>query len=382
MKKRILLSSPHLSGQEINFIQNAFDINWVAPGGPGTEVFEKAIARYTGSQNVAAVYSGSAALHLALMSLGVGKGDVVLCQSLTFAASAFPIQYQQALPVFIGSEKQTWNICPDALEVCIAHYIRKGKKPKAVIGVHLFGMPLLADEVIGLCRKYEIPFIEDAAEALGSSYRNQKAGSLGTIGVFSFNGNKIITASAGGAMISEDDALISHARFLASQARDTAPHYQHSKLGYNYQMSNICAAIGLGQMSVIDERVGQRRANFDFYQDELGSLPGLTFQNEPDHCHSNRWLTAICIDPVLSGGVTRETLRLHLESENIESRPVWKPMHLQPVFKHTKFYGDGLSEKLFQNGLCLPSGSNLTPDDIQDVVGCIKKSFRDLHEVP
>ncbi len=378
MKKRILLSPPHCSGNEMKYVQNAFDANWIAPGGPNTGAFENAISQYTGSKNVVALASGTAALHLALITLGVGKGDIVLCQSLTFVATANPVLYQQAIPVFIDSEPTTWNICPNVLEDCIRDYLRMGKKPKAVIGVHLFGMPLQTEEVIGLCKKYDIPFIEDAAEALGSRYKNQPVGSFGTMGIFSFNGNKIITASAGGALISDNGKLIQHAKFLSEQARDAAPHYQHSQIGYNYRMSNICAGIGLAQFESIEERVVQRRANFDFYKHSLADLPGITFQNEPDGSFSNRWLTAILIDPENTGGITRETIRMDLEKENIESRPVWKPMHLQPVFSGTKFYGNGLCEKLFENGLCLPSGSSLTADDLLRITKCIKKSFRSV----
>ena len=375
MKTKILLSPPHMNGGEMKYLQEAFNSNWIAPVGSKIDTFEEKLARYVGCNKVVALSSGTAALHLALITVGVKRNDIVLCQSLTFAASANPIVYQGAIPVFIGSEENTWNMCPDALESAIKFQLRKGKKPKAIIGVHLYGMPLRVGEILSVCNRYGIPFIEDAAEALGSTFENQPVGSLGKIGVLSFNGNKIITTSAGGALLSNDEMLSSQALFLATQARDDAPHYEHSQIGYNYRMSNVCAAIGLGQLEVIDERVRQRRSNFNFYWNALNDLPGISFQNESESYFSNRWLTAIIIDPEKSGGITREKVRLNLQMENIESRPVWKPMHLQPVFSGARYFGGEVSEWLFTNGLCLPSGSNLTELDRNRVVNCIKKSF-------
>lgn len=376
MKPRIFLSPPHQSGNELLYIQQALEVNWIAPAGPGTAAFENMLSAYTGCKHVVALSSGTAAIHLALLALHVAAGDIVLCQSLTFAACANPIVYQKAIPVFIDSEEKTWNICPDALEESIRACLARGQKPKAIIAVHLYGMPMQLTEILKICERYDIPLIEDAAEALGSFYKNQHAGSFGRMGVLSFNGNKIITTSAGGALLSNDEKLIEYSRFLSTQAKNVAPHYEHTEIGYNYRMSNICASIGLAQMEVIVKRVERRRFNFDYYKKMLADIPAITFQNEPLHCRSNRWLTAILIDPKLSEGITREVIRLNLEKENIESRPVWKPMHLQPVFHGEKFFGAGVSERLFENGLCLPSGSDLSLEDINRVTEVIKKSFR------
>lgn len=364
-----------MSGRELPYVQQAFDTNWIAPLGPNVDAFERELSHYVGTAHTAALSSGTAALHLALIMLGVKVDDVVLCQSFTFSASANPIVYQGATPVFIDSEPDTWNICPDALEQALKHYSDRGKMPKAVIGVHLYGMPAKLREVLAVCEKYGVPFIEDAAEALGSTYDGQKAGSFGIMSVLSFNGNKIITTSGGGALLSHEEKFVEQARFLATQARDPAPHYQHSQIGYNYRMSNVCAGIGRGQLEVINERVAQRRAHFDFYKGTLGSLPGVAFQAEREGSFSNRWLSCVTIDPQESGGITREHIRLALEKDNIESRPLWKPMHRQPVFAQALYFGGYVAEALFEKGLCLPSGSNLSESARLRVTDCIQKAF-------
>ena len=365
MSKRIYLSPPHMGGEELNYIHQAFDTNWVSPTGPHIDTFEKELATYNGMEYCAALSSGTAAIHLALVILGIKQGDEVICSTFTFSGSCNPIAYVGATPVFVDSELETWNMDPALLEEAILDRIRKGKKPKAIILVHLYGMPAKLNELMAISRKYEIPVIEDAAEALGSTYFGQKAGTFGDFGIYSFNGNKIITTSGGGALVSKNENWIKRARFLATQARDAAPHYQHSEIGYNYRLSNISAGIGLGQLKVLDERVRQRRANFEFYHAALAHLPGLTFQPEMAGSFSNRWLTTFLIDPSRSGGVTREDIRLALEKENIESRPLWKPMHLQPIFQQFPNYGGGVSEKLFEQGLCLPSGSALKEDELR-----------------
>ena len=370
---KIWLSSPHMGGQEFEFVRNAFDTNWIAPLGPNVNGFESDLQHYLGAGHVAALSSGTAALHLALILLGVKAGDYVLCSSFTFSASANPIAYQGANPVFVDSETETWNMDPDLAERAIQDLIAQGKKPKAMILVHLYGMPAKMDRFTALSEKYEIPIIEDAAEALGSTWKGQRAGTFGAFSALSFNGNKIITTSGGGALVSGSEEGIKKARFLATQARDNAPHYQHSEIGFNYRMSNVVAGIGRGQMLVLDERVAQRRANHAFYVKQIAALPGIQFLHEPDGFFSNRWLTCILVDPQLSGGITRETIRLSLEEQNIESRPLWKPMHLQPVFEHFPSYANGTSEKLFENGLCIPSGSNLTEEDLLRVVDVFQK---------
>jgi dTDP-4-amino-4,6-dideoxygalactose transaminase len=375
LNNKIWLSSPHMSGREIGYVQQAFDTNWIAPLGPNVDAFERELGEYVGTPHAAALSSGTAALHLALIMLGVEANDVVICQTFTFSASANPIVYQGATPVFIDSERGTWNLCPDTLEKALKYYTDRGKKPKAVIGVHLYGMPAKLQEVLDVCEKYGVPFIEDAAEALGSTYHGKKAGSFGTMSVLSFNGNKIITTSGGGAILSKEKKDIEQARFLATQARDPAPHYQHSHIGYNYRMSNVCAGIGRGQLEVIDERVKQRRAHFDFYKNQLGTLPGVAFQEEMGGSFSNRWLSCLTIDPQRTGGITRETIRVALEKENIESRPLWKPMHQQPVFVGVPYFGGKVAETLFEDGLCLPSGSNLSELDLLRIVDCIKTQF-------
>jgi dTDP-4-amino-4,6-dideoxygalactose transaminase len=337
--------------------------------------FEQDLCNYTGSKYSAVLSSGTAAIHLSLILLGVKPGDEVICSSFTFSASANPILYLGAIPIFVDSEKSTWNINPAILETAIKDRIAKGKKPKAIIAVHLYGVPARIDEIMEIANKYEIPVIEDAAEALGSKYFGKPLGSIGVMGILSFNGNKIITTSGGGALISDNKDYIVKARFLSTQARDNAPHYQHSEIGFNYRMSNVCAGIGRGQMRVLDERVSQRRDNFKFYEYEIGSFAGIDFQLEPEGGFSNRWLTTIIIDPGKTGGITREDLRLAMAKENIECRPLWKPMHLQPVFRQYPFYGDHTSEKLFENGLCLPSGSNLSAEDKARILNCFKSVF-------
>ncbi|MCF0042339.1 DegT/DnrJ/EryC1/StrS family aminotransferase [Dyadobacter fanqingshengii] len=374
MEKRIWLSPPHMGGTEMTYIQQAFESNWIAPVGTNVTAFEKQIAEFIGFGHVAALSSGTAALHLALVMLGVGKGDVVICQSLTFAASANPVVYQGGIPVFVDSEPHTWNICPDALEQAIKQCFNKGKKPKAIIIVHLYGMPARIGEILALCNYYDIPLIEDAAEALGSEYRGRKAGSFGTFGIFSFNGNKIITTSGGGVLWSADSEVINKAKFLAAQARDPAPHYEHSVIGYNYGLSNVSAGIGRGQMEVLKTRIAQRRAIYDFYQKALQNLPGLSFQNESAECFSNRWLTALSFD-FQQSGISPEMLMAELESRNIESRHLWKPMHLQPVFRDALYFGGTVAEQLFQTGICLPSGSSLLPGDLEQVRDAIIEHF-------
>jgi dTDP-4-amino-4,6-dideoxygalactose transaminase len=370
MNSKIWLSSPHMGGTELNYIHEAFESNWVAPLGPNVNGFELDLANYTGAKHAAALTSGTAAIHLALVMLGVKAGDEVICQSFTFSASANPITYVGATPVFVDSENETWNMSPEFLRIAIEDGIKRNKKAKAIIPVHLYGMPAKMPEIIAIANEYNIPVIEDTAEGLGSHINGKFLGTFGDIGVLSFNGNKIITTSGGGALISDKKEFADEARFLSTQARDNAPHYQHSKIGYNYRMSNISAGIGRGQMEVLNERVKQRRANFEFYKNHLKDITEISFLEEPNNYFSNRWLTCITIDP--QSKVNRESLRLALEADNIESRPLWKPMHLQPVFSNTKFFGDGTAEHLFEHGLCLPSGSNLSEADLKRVVGIIK----------
>ena len=369
MREKIWLSSPHMGGNERRFVTEAFDTNWVAPLGPNVNGFESDLVTYLGEDvHVAALSSGTAAIHLGLILFGVQAGDEVICQSMTFSASANPIAYLGAKPIFIDSEKDTWNMSPVFLEEAIVARIQKGKKPKAIIAVHLYGMPAKMEEITAIAKKYEIPLMEDAAEALGSSINAVKCGTFGDLSILSFNGNKIITTSGGGALVSKNADWVTKATFLATQARDAAPHYQHSHIGYNYRMSNICAGIGRGQMQVLDERVAQRRNNFEFYKNTFSTLDGFTFLNEPVGYFSNRWLTTILINPTKSkNGITREQVRLALEKENIECRPLWKPMHLQPVFSDSLYFGEKVAENLFDNGLCLPSGSNLTGEDLETV---------------
>lgn len=370
--EKIWLSSPHMGGGEQKYVQEAFDTNWIAPLGPNVSGFEEDLARYLGTDcHVAALSSGTAALHLALIVLGVKAGDEVICQSMTFSASANPIVYLGATPIFIDSEEQTWNLCPNALEAAIMDRISLGKKPKAIIAVHLYGMPFQAEAIRKIAKTYQIPIIEDSAEALGSSYGNEKCGTLGDISILSFNGNKIITTSGGGALVTKDPKIKEKVVFLATQARDDAPHYQHSEIGYNYRMSNVSAGIGRGQMDVLDQHVQARRAMHHFYQDLFKDNHKVTLFSEPSNQYfSNHWLSAI----VLTSYKEREALRLSLESNAIESRPLWKPMHLQPVFKKYPYYGTNVAETLFENGLCMPSGSNLT-DEERDRIATVINDF-------
>jgi dTDP-4-amino-4,6-dideoxygalactose transaminase len=359
---KIWLSSPHIGDSERQFVNQAFATNWIAPLGPHVDAFENDIEKFL-DRNVyaAALSSGTAALHLALRLLGVKDGDEVICQSMTFSASANPIAYERATPIFIDSERDTWNMDADLLEQAIKDRIAKGSKPKAIIVVHLYGMPANMDRISEVATKYEIPVIEDAAEALGSEYNGHKAGTFGKVSILSFNGNKIITTSGGGALVSADKTLVEKARFLSTQARDAAPHYQHSQIGYNYRMSNVCAGIGRGQMEVLSDRVKKRRSNFDFYRQKFADFSDITFQTEPSGQYfSNHWLTAL----LFKDFQTREHVRNQLLELNIESRPLWKPMHQQPVFQQYPFYGNGVSEDLFQRGLCLPSGSNLSNEQL------------------
>ncbi|MDE1208109.1 DegT/DnrJ/EryC1/StrS family aminotransferase [Tenacibaculum larymnensis] len=374
MLEKIWLSSPHMGGSEQKYVQEAFDTNWVAPLGPNVNGFEQDLEGYVGENSkVACLASGTSALHLALILAGVSNGDEVLCQSMTFSASANPITYQGAIPVFVDSEEETWNMCPKALEEAIKEGMAKGKKPKAIIVVHLYGMPAKMDEIVAISKKYGITLIEDAAEALGSTYKGQKCGTFGDFGILSFNGNKIITTSGGGALVCKNEEDKQKVIFLATQARDNTPHYQHSHIGYNYRMSNIVAGIGRGQMEVLDKHIGFRRANNQFYQEVFKNVDGIRVLTEPtSEYFSNHWLSAVVIEESITG-FSREELRLALEKENIESRPLWKPMHLQPVFKDCKYYGANISEKLFEEGLCLPSGSNLIDEDRVRIKGAIQK---------
>lgn len=372
MDTKIWLSSPHMSGKEQAYIKTAFDTNWIAPLGPNVTGFENDLQDYLKEDClVAALSSGTAAIHLALVLLGVTHGDEVMCQSKTFSASANPIAYLGATPIFIDSEKDTWNICSEQLEIAIKDRIKKGKKPKAIIAVHLYGMPYKVDEISNIAKTYDIPVIEDSAEALGSTYKGKKCGTFGDISILSFNGNKIITTSGGGALVTKKEIIKSKAVFLATQARDNAVEYLHSHIGYNYRMSNVLAGIGRGQMTVIDERVAQRRSNYDFYYSNLKGIESITFINEPEHHYSNRWLSCILTESERM----REDIRLALDKENIESRPLWKPMHQQPVFKDAPAYLNGVSDDLFKKGLCLPSGSNLTDIELNKVLSTIKSYF-------
>ena len=377
-KSKIWLSSPHIAGTEQKYVNEAFVTNWVAPLGPNVNGFEQDIYSYIGINNqfhAAALTSGTAAIHLALRILNVGKDDVVMVQSFTFCGTTNPVSYQGAELVFIDSETDTWNMCPVALKNALEHY--KNRSVKAIMPVHLYGMPAKMDILQQIADEYNVPIVEDAAEALGSKYKNQCCGTFGEMAALSFNGNKIITTSGGGALVSKHKYHIDQARFLATQARDDAPHYQHSQIGYNYRMSNIVAGIGRGQMEVLDERVAQRRANNQRYRDFFAGVDGVTFQTEPDADYfSNYWLTAILIEPSITGGISREDVRLALDAENIESRPLWKPMHMQPIYEGTKFFGTGVCEELFEKGLCLPSGSNLTEEELDRIFSALSKIFK------
>ncbi|GHT36672.1 pyridoxal phosphate-dependent aminotransferase [Bacteroidia bacterium] len=369
---RIYLSLAHTGGEEQKYIQEAFDTNWVVPLGPNVDAFEKLLAQYLtdkGNKQVVALSSGTAAIHLALLQLGVKPGDEVICQSFTFAASANPIKYVGATPVFVDSERDTWNMSPSLLLEAIHDRIRKtGKKPKAIIPVHLYGMPARIDEIMRIANEEGIPVLEDAAEALGSSYKGQKCGTFGEFACLSFNGNKMITTSGGGALVCSTPEQVKKTKFYATQARDNAPHYQHSEIGYNYRMSNICAGIGRGQMVVLDEHVARRREIHKIYREQLAGLPGISLlENPSSDFASNHWLTCVLIEPEIAG-YTREDLRLAMEAANIETRPLWKPMHMQPVYADAPFYGDGTSESLFEKGLCLPSSPVLSSEDIDRVI--------------
>ncbi|UBB90955.1 aminotransferase class I/II-fold pyridoxal phosphate-dependent enzyme [Candidatus Kaistella beijingensis] len=372
MNAKIWLSSPHMGGTELDYIHEAFEQNWVAPLGPNVNSFEDDLKTYLNENvEVAALSAGTAALHLALIILGVKYDDEVICQSFTFSASANPITYVGAKPVFVDSEPKTWNMCPKALETAINDRITKGKKPKAIIVVHLYGMPAKLNEITEIANRYEIPLIEDAAEALGSTFKGQKCGTFGEMSILSFNGNKIITTSGGGALVCKTKEQKDKAVFLSTQARDNAPHYQHSEIGYNYRMSNISAGIGRGQMKVLNDRIEARRKNHQFYLDLFENFEGVTVFNEPNSDYfSNHWLSAIVIDEE-KAGFNREQLRLALDQENIESRPLWKPMHLQPIFESAPYFGGNVAEELFKNGLCLPSGSNLNEEDLERIKNVI-----------
>lgn len=373
MDSKIWLSSPHMGGNEQSYVNQAFETNWIAPLGPHVDGFENDLQNYLNDDSfVAALSSGTAALHLALILLDIKQGDEVLCQSKTFSASANPIVYQGATPVFIDSEEETWNISPDLLETAIKDRIKKGKKPKAIIAVHLYGMPYKINEIHSIANSYDIPVIEDSAEALGSSFKGRKCGTFGNISILSFNGNKIITTSGGGALVTKSKEIKQKAVFLATQARDNAVEYLHSSIGYNYRLSNVLAGIGRGQMEVLEDHVQNRRNNFEKYKSSLNEVEEITFLNEPKDFHSNRWLSCI----LTPSEEVREGLRLKLLENNIESRPLWKPMHQQPVFKSCPNYLNGVSDQLFKKGLCLPSGSNLTETELDRVISTIKTYFR------
>ncbi len=374
MKSKIWLSSPHMSGREMKYVQEAFDQNWVAPLGKNVDEFEGAIQRFLNEDKfVAALSSGTAALHLALMQLGVGYGDDVICQSFTFSASANPIKYLGANPVFVDSDPVNWNMSPIYLEEAIKDRISKNKKPKAVIVVHLYGMPALMEEITEICNRYEIPLVEDSAEALGSSYKNKMCGTFGEFAILSFNGNKIITTSGGGALVTSTKEQKEKTIFLSTQARDSAPHYQHSEIGYNYRLSNICAGIGRGQMEVLDERVRQRRSNHEFYREVFSDIEGVNLFSEANtDFFSNHWLSCITINKSITTKTNHQLMQAFAE-DNIETRPLWKPMHLQPVFKDCPYYGETVSEDLFNTGVCLPSGSNMTNDEKNRIYEVISK---------
>lgn len=362
--KRIYLSPPHMSGHEQKYIQSAFEANWIAPLGPNVDGFEQAIVDYTNCGHCAALSSGTAALHLALILLNVGKGDEVICSSFTFSASANPIKYQGATPIFVDSEMSTWNMDPELLrEAIISRRDVTGKMPKAIVLVHLYGMPAKMEEICAIAEEFDIPLIEDAAEALGSTFKEQKLGTFGTFGIYSFNGNKILSTSGGGVLVSKSEEQIKKARFLATQARDVAPHYQHSEVGYNYRMSNILAGIGRGQMETLDRWVEKRRAIHVWYKELFSEIDGVTVLIEPNsNYYSNHWLTCIFIDKVKASFTANDLIKVFAIAD-IESRPLWKPMHLQPVFEEEPAYVNGNAEELFKNGVCLPSGSSLTEAD-------------------
>ncbi len=394
MSNQILLSTPHMGDREREFVQEAFDTNWIAPVGPHVDAFEQEFCQVTGAGYAAAVSSGTAAIHLALRLIGVESGDEVFCSTLTFAATANPIVYQKAKPVFIDCDRTSWNMNPDLLQEALEHRARMnpdllqealehrariGKLPKAVVLVHLYGQSADIDPILKVCNQYEIPLIEDAAESLGATYKGRHPGTFGHIGIYSFNGNKIITTSGGGMLVSDDLDLVKKARFLATQARDPAPHYQHSEIGYNYRLSNVLAGIGRGQLQVLGDRVAARRRNFEIYQQALAHLPGIEFMPEANFGSATRWLTCLTIDPD-SFGANREQIRLALVEKQIETRPVWKPLHLQPVFAECETIGGSVAEDLFAQGLCLPSGSNLTMEDLERVINAISAVYYNNHK--
>jgi pyridoxal phosphate-dependent aminotransferase EpsN len=374
---RIYLSPPHLSGYEIELITDAFASNWIAPQGPHLDAFEREFAQLVGISHAVALSSGTAALHLAVRLLNIKPGDEVFCSSLTFIAAASPIVYEGGQPVFIDADRATWNMDPELLRQELHESARRGRWPRAVIVVDLYGQSADYDSILQACAEYDVPLIEDAAEALGATYKGRMAGGFGTLGVFSFNGNKIITTSGGGMLASHDQRLIERARFLATQARDPAPHYQHSTLGYNYRMSNVLAAIGRAQLRVLEDRIAARRRNFECYRQGLGDLPGIEFMPEAVYGRSTRWLTCITIDPE-AFGATREEVRVALEAEDIESRPVWKPMHRQPVFAGCRVRGGAVAQDIFEHGLCLPSGSTLTQNDLDRIINIIRSVCRNI----
>jgi dTDP-4-amino-4,6-dideoxygalactose transaminase len=370
-RKRIYLSPPHMGPHEKNLLIEAFDSNWIAPLGPHVESFEREFAERVGISYAAALSSGTAALHLALRLVGVSSGDEVVVSSFTFAASANAVMYQGAKPIFIDSDSATWNMDPSLLEEELADAALRGRLPKAVIVVDLYGQCADYDLIVPICARYEIPVIEDAAEALGATYRGRQAGGLGVLGIFSFNGNKIITTSGGGMLVSSRRDWIEKARFLSTLARDPAPHYEHSEIGFNYRLSNLLAAVGRGQLRVLEERLAQRRANNSYYRKVLGNLPGVDFMPEAGYGRSNCWLTCITVDPQ-TFGAGREDIRLRLESLNVEARPLWKPMHLQRAFSGCRVRGGQVSARLFERGLCLPSGSSLSSEELEFVAAEIK----------
>ena len=374
MSERIWLSPPHIGEHERRFVTEAFDTNWIAPLGPHVNAFEAEFCERVGSKHAAALSSGTAALHLALIMLGVGRGDEVWVSDLTFVASVNPIRYVGATPVLFDSERASWNLDAALLEEELRTANAANRLPAAVVLVHLYGQCADIDRIAAACAEYDVPLIEDAAEALGATYKGRSPGTTGVMGFFSFNGNKIITTSGGGMLVSDDENLMTHARKLATQARDPAPHYEHTEIGFNYRLSNVCAGIGRGQLRVLDDRVAARRANFDYYAEALGDLPGLTFQPEADWGTHNRWLTVCLFDPAESCA-TPEAVRLALADDDIESRPVWKPMHLQPIYSEARFVGSGVSAELFDRGLCLPSGSSLSPADRARVVARFRGAF-------
>lgn len=377
MNKPILLSTPHMGDQELEFVKEAFETNWIAPVGPHVDAFEQEFCQVVGTPHAAAVSSGTAALHLALRLVGVKSGDEVFCSTLTFIATASAITYLGAKPVFIDCDRTSWNMDPDLLQQALDWRARLGKLPKALVLVHLYGQSADIDPILEVCDRYEIPVIEDAAEALGATYKGRSPGTFGEIGIYSFNGNKIITTSGGGMLVSNHPDFVSKARFLATQARDPAPHYQHSQIGYNYRLSNILAGVGRGQLQVLNQRVAARRRNFEIYQEALGELPGIKFMPEAPYGRATRWLTCLTINPD-AFGADREQVRLALAAKQIETRPVWKPLHLQPVFAECDSIGGAIAEDLFEHGLCLPSGSNLTTEDLERVIEGIKASSRCL----